>query len=86
MRCVKCGKNIRKITWAVYADEAFAGKALDPLPLHNRCFKDSETITAAHWVQDDDGAPGSLKLQETEQLRYREVPEPGIDEEEDFDG
>jgi hypothetical protein len=79
MRCVACGKNARKVKWAVYADPAFARKHQDPFPLHNRCFDKAQTITVAEW-REREGDQQEQELVEFEQTRYEEVAAPSEEE------
>lgn len=73
-RCGNCGEGVARPVWAVYADEGFAGKQLDPMPLHPKCFKANERITASRWERPDDG--DDLELVEFEMTRYRKVEAP----------
>jgi hypothetical protein len=79
MRCVACGKNARKVKWAVYADPAFAHKRQNPFPLHSRCFEKAQTIVVSEWrAREDD--PQEQELVEFEQERYVEAAQPNEEE------
>lgn len=90
-KCVRCGKNARKIVWAMYADEAFAGKPNQaPFPLHEKCFNASETIIASEWVERADKPEPQrgvtpthedlYTIREFEAPRYRRVNAPTVED------
>ncbi len=73
--CTNCGKPLTghdgnqadKTVWAVYADKPNFREE-DAFPLHQKCFKDNDTVTTQRWVGEKFD-----QLEDYTFTRYRQV-------------